>query len=166
MGRPDIINLTDSNIAPPTPEDIQEYASRMVQILDRGHLVDRFEISSAPKEVYYEWHRENDPVIHARLTAKGFVPDDTLARNSDFIHTDGAGNPRIGDVRCYSIPKWKKELLDRIENESSARNLDPRRQKEDFLNNLNNDGGFSMSAAQIQDEKLTGDALKTSLLEG
>jgi hypothetical protein len=167
MARPssEVINLTDSNIAPPTQDEYQQYAARMVQILDRGHTIDRFNIKDAPAGVHYEWHRANDPIIHARLTAKGFVADDKLAASSEFIHTDGAGNPRIGDVRCYSIAKWKHELLEKIEAEASNRNLDPRKQKTDFLSNLESAGGFSLSAMEVEDSKLVGDALKTTLLE-
>lgn len=140
--RPIDINLTNSSLPAPTPAELEEYAQRMIQVLDRGHIIDRFRVEGAPADIHYEWHKD-DPLTHARLTAKGFVPDDELAATSNFVHTDGAGNPRIADVRLYKIHKAKYDILQRIEEERVLRTQDPRRADRDFMESLRKEGGFS-----------------------
>lgn len=153
--RPVDINLTNSNIPAPTPEEIQEYAVRMIQVLDRGHIIDRFEVKDAPPGIHYEWHKD-DPLTHARLTAKGFIPDDELAAKSNFVHTDGAGNPRIADVRLYVIPEWKHKILESIAEEKAARAADPRRADRDFMEALKLEGGFDEIVSESSVEQVKG----------
>lgn len=161
MSRPDAINLTRSNIVSDTPTgpskaEVEAYAHRMVQVLSRGSIVDKFKVK-APNGTHYEWHPDNAST-HARLTSKGFIADDDLGRTSEFIHTDGSGNPRIADTRCYSIPKWQHDIIQRIEAENSARSLDPRRATRDFLKTLNLEGGFEGDSTfgESSDQKVTG----------
>ncbi len=165
MGRPDAINLSNSNeVNPPTSDEYKDYLARMVQVLDRGHVIDRFRVPDAAPGVHYEWHKD-DPYTHARLTQKGFVIDDDLAKTSGFVHTDGAGNARIADVRCYSIPKWKHEVLQKIEEEAVKRAQDPRRADRDFLTALEAEGGYSEKIAETSDSSISGLELATSLKE-
>lgn len=153
--RPVDINLSSTNAAPPSPAEIEDYATRMIQVLDRGHIIDRFAVADAPAGIHYEWHKD-DPLTHARLTAKGFVPDDELAAKSNFVHTDGAGNPRIADVRLYVIPEWKHKILEKIESEKAARAADPRRADKDFMATLRNEGGFDEVVAESSDQNVKG----------
>jgi hypothetical protein len=141
MSRPVDINLTNSSIPAPSSTELEEFAQRMIQVLDRGHIIDRFKVEGAPTDIHYEWHKD-DPLTHARLTAKGFVTDDDLAKRSGFVHTDGAGNPRIADVRLYKIHKSKYDILQKIEEERVRRVQDPRRADKDFMQTLRNEGGF------------------------
>jgi hypothetical protein len=149
------INLTDSNVRPPSREEYDDYASRMIQVLDRSHTIDRFQVADAPPGIHYEWHKD-DPLTHARLTAKGFIPDDELAASSKFVHTDGAGNPRIADVRLYTIPKWKHEVLEKISEEKAARAADPRRADKDFMAAIRNEGGYDEVTADSSVENVKG----------
>jgi hypothetical protein len=154
MSRPVDINLTSSNAAPPTPTEIEEFATRMIQVLDRGHIIDRFHVSDLPAGTHIEWHKD-DPVTHARLTAKGFVVDDALAKRSSFIHTDGTGSPRIADVRLYSIPKWKHEILEKIETEKGLRAQDPRRADRDFMSSIQGTSGLNSTISETTDNQVS-----------
>lgn len=162
MSRPDAINLTNSNIvsdAPqegPTKEMVEAYAHRMIQVLSRGSIIDKFQVKAGPG-IYHEWHPDNAST-HARLVSKGFVADDDLGRTSGFIHTDGSGNPRIADTRCYSIPKWKHDIIQKIEAESSARTLDPRRASNDFMSAINLAGGYEAESSfgESTEQKVSG----------
>ena len=164
MSRPDAINLTSSNIPAPTSAELEAYAQRMVQVLDRGHIIDRFAIQDAPQDMHYEWHKD-DPLTHARLSAKGFSTDDELAKKSGFVHTDGSGNPRIADVRLYSIHKSKHAILQKIEEENVKRSQDPRRADKDFMEAIRTEGGFSEVNAGSSAQKIDGLTLTTSLKE-
>lgn len=156
MSRPVDINLTNSNVLPePTNEELQQYAQRMINVLDRGHIIDRFAVHDAPDHIHYEWHKD-DPLTHARLTAKGFIPGDELAASSKFVHTDGAGNPRIADVRLYMIHKKKYEVLQAVEAEKVKRASDPRRADRDFMQTLRAEGGFDEIVANSSDESIRG----------
>lgn len=159
------IDLRSLNInLPVSKAEIEEYANRMIQVLDRGHFIDKFEIADADANIHYEWHKADDPMVHARLSRKGFKPDDELARTSGFINTDGAGNPRILDTRCYSIPKWKKAILDKIETENAARAADPNRGNSDFLGNIVNEGLESIGTEGIStSRKVGGEELAATL---
>jgi hypothetical protein len=148
------INLSNTNLRP-SREEYEEYASRMIQVLDRGHTIDRFQVADAPEGIHYEWHKD-DPLTHARLTAKGFIPDDDLAAKSNFVHTDGAGNPRIADVRLYVIPKWKHTVLEQIAEEKAARAADPRRADQDFMTALQGVGGYDEVVATSSTENVKG----------
>ena len=151
------IDLRNLNIELPiSREEVEEYANRMVQVLDRGHFIDKFEIEGADANIHYEWHKADSPMVHARLSQKGFKVDDELARKSGFINTDGSGNPRILDVRCYSIPKWKKVILDKIENENSIRSSDPNRGNADFLGNIVNEGLQSIGSEGLSTSRRVG----------
>lgn len=161
--RPDAINLTNTNNPPQEDEDLEAYAQRMIQVLDRGFMIDRFKVSDCPDNIHYEWHKD-DPGTHARLTAKGFVPNDELAKKSDFVHTDGAGNPRIADVRLYTISKAKYEILQKIENEHTKRAQDPRRQDEDFLESLKSEiGSLDYKESGSSAERISGTQLQARL---
>lgn len=155
MSRPVDINLTNSNIPDPTPEELEQFAARAIQVLDRSHIIDRFRVEGAPENIHYEWHKD-DPLTHARLTAKGFVTDDDLAKKSGFVHTDGAGNPRIADVRLYKIHKAKYEILQRVEEERVKRAQDPRRVERDFLDTLKSEGGFDKTITESSVEAVKG----------
>lgn len=162
MSRPDALNLTNSNIVSDTPQSIptkemiETYAHRMVQVLSRGSIVDKFEVKAGPG-VHYEWHPDNAS-SHARLLSKGFIADDDLGKTSGFIHTDGSGNPRIADTRCYSIPTWKYDIIQKIEAENSARMLDPRRASRDFMSAINLDGGYESESSfgEVTEQKVSG----------
>jgi hypothetical protein len=137
MSRPDAIHvkgLSDTEKAP-TQEEISEYLSQQISVLDRHSISARFHVPNAPGDIHYEWHNDN-PDTHHRLVSKGFVTDDELAKTSMFVHTDGAGNPRIGDTRLYKIPKWKYEALQAIETEKVREKQDPRRANEDLHTRL------------------------------
>jgi len=156
MSRPVDINLTNSSSMPePTDDELKKFASRMISVLDRGHVIDRFKVGGAPDDIHYEWHKD-DPLTHARLTSKGFITDDALAKSSNFVHTDGAGNPRIADVRLYKIHKKNYEVLQAIELEQSRRAQDPRRAGQDFMNTLKNEGGFKWAKDETEDSQITG----------
>lgn len=152
--RPVDINLTSTNAPTQEDETLEQYAARMIQVLDRGHVIDRFKVD-APPGTHVEWHKD-DPFTHARLTAKGFVPDDELAARSGFVHTDGAGNPRIADVRLYKLPKAKYEILQKIEEERVKRAQDPRRADRDFMETLRQEGGFDEVVANSSTEQVKG----------
>lgn len=160
MSRPVDINLTNSSIPAPSSKEVEEYASRMIQVLDRAHTIDRFQVPDLPPGTHIEWHRD-DPLTHARLTAKGFVPDDDLAKSSRFVHTDGAGNPRIADVRLYKIPKWKHEILEKIEHEKGLRAQDPRRADRDFLSAVKGTDGLTTTISETTDNQVTFTAVST-----
>jgi len=153
--RPVDINLTNSNSTSQNEETLEQYAARMIQVLDRAHIIDRFQVKDAPGHLHYEWHKD-DPVTHARLTAKGFVPNDELAKTSGFVHTDGAGNPRIADVRLYTLPKEKYQILQKIEEERVRRAQDPRRADQDFMSAIKNEGGFSEVVGNSTVEEVKG----------
>jgi len=158
--RPDAINLTPTNNPVEQDEDLEAYAARMIQVLDRGFTVDKFKIKNAPPGIHYEWHKD-DPGTHARLTAKGFIVNDELAKGSDFVHTDGAGNPRIADVRCYSISKAKYEILQAIESEHVKRTHDPRRADLDFMSAVKQElGDVGSTTLESSVEKISGTQLQ------
>jgi hypothetical protein len=114
----------------PKEEEMESYIKRVVAVLDRGGA-NKFYIPNVPNHLHYEWHPD-DPVTHNRLIELGFVPNDELAKQSAFIHMDGNGNPRIGDVRLYTISKERKAIIDRVYAEKSARNADPRKRSQSF----------------------------------
>lgn len=131
MSRPDAITVKGLNEKAPTQEEISEYLSQQISVLDRHSISARFHIENAPSDLHYEWHPDNADTHH-RLVSKGFVPNDELAKSSMFVHTDGAGNPRIGDTRLYTIARWKHDALQAIEAEKVRERQDPRRANEDL----------------------------------
>ncbi len=135
----DIDISTTSNV--PTPQEIEQYINRRVELLERGVVIDKFHIEGADPTKHYEWHKD-DAVTYSRLQAQGFTIDDELAATSKFATKDGAGNPKIMDTRCYSIPRWKKLANDRAEAIRRENQEKPRAINKEFEMKLASDPEF------------------------
>ena len=46
MSRPDALNLTATNKPVSEDEDLEAYSRRMIQVLDRGFILDRFAVKT------------------------------------------------------------------------------------------------------------------------
>jgi hypothetical protein len=88
----------------------REYASRAIQVLDRGLVNARLNVD-LPNDTHGEWVA-NDPESIYRYKALGFEIDETHAAGNS-LHSDATGKAIIGDVIFMTIPKWKKEVLDK-----------------------------------------------------
>lgn len=157
MSREEVINLTDTNDLKSVigdDKELAEYAQRQIQVLDR--VASRFTIDAAGKDIHYEWHPD-DPETHARLLSQGFICDDALGKKSNYAHVDGAGVPRNADVRCYSIPKRKYDVLQQIRHEQSQRRNDPRRATEDFKEKIL---GSKLPGLEVEQSESTGRKIK------
>lgn len=135
------INLRNTNEVPSNvpPAELQEYLKHLqVHILDRGGAHDRFELKAESISegeldgLHYEWHPLNAWSL-SRLSNLGFTQNDALAeKGAQFINRDGTGRPMIADTYLWTIPKWKKQLIDRFEAEKALAKEDPRRASKDF----------------------------------
>jgi hypothetical protein len=147
------INLSKTSApAPQNDPEVEAHIRRRVSVLNRS--VSRFEIPNAPSDIHYEWHPD-DPETYARLSEKGFITNDDLAKKSRFTQTDGTGSPRIGDVRLYTIPKKLHEANQRIEAEQSRRNMDPRLQQKQMAEELLSQGVAGLEPVNTQIDKAT-----------
>lgn len=130
------INLSKTNAKiEPKQEEIEAYNRTLAAVYDRGFTSARFLVGDAPAGMHYEWHPD-DAETHYRLTQLGFVPDDSLAKKSNFVHTDGAGNPRIADVRLYTIPEWKKQMIDKAVEAQRVAKRNPQRAETELANQI------------------------------
>jgi hypothetical protein len=89
----------------------REFAERSVQILDRGLLNSRLDVQGVPDDIHGEWI-SNDTESIFRAKSLGFEIDETYAVGSA-MHSDGTGKPIVGDAIFVTMPKWKKEIIDK-----------------------------------------------------
>lgn len=166
MSRTEILNTTGSNVLSSaiSDEELEQYAIRQVQILDR--VSSRFKIEGAPEHIHYEWH-PLDPDTHVRLLGKGFQRDDELGKRSSYLNTDGTGSPMIGDVVCYSIDKRKYEVLQKIELKAAQKRNDPQRAIDQFEANINSAGiaGLEIGESHTASGKVTQAEIQNILKE-
>jgi hypothetical protein len=88
-----------------------ETQPRLVDILDRGIVVDRLKVL-LPEDVHGEWV-PNDKMEIARYEALGFVIDTVYAPKRS-LHSDGTGKAIVGDTVFMICHKSVRDTIDRM----------------------------------------------------
>lgn len=118
--RPIDINLTKStktNVA--QTESVSEIRARVARVLERGLLVDRFQVD-LPADVHGEWVPD-DPVEIQRKMLLGFEIDTQYATNRS-LNDKGDGKAVVGDVIHMTCPKIIYEAICDHRREQYRRN--------------------------------------------
>lgn len=111
-----ILNLTSSTA--PTEEMKKAFKAQLAGVVTRGFVVDRLNVP-LPPDVYGEWIHD-DPVALTEAKILGFEIDKEFAAKHN-LHSDGAGNAKIGDTIFMTIPKWKKDIIEQAKLEQYHR---------------------------------------------
>lgn len=103
--------------------------ARLARVLERGFVHDRL-IVSLPSHLVGEWVRKDQMSI-ARKQALGFRIDDEYATQRS-LHSDGEGNPVVGDVIFMVTERENFELFEEIRRDQFRRmNTRPKQQREE-----------------------------------
>lgn len=114
--KPDIdlrTNTTQPLHSDLTPSDTErkEFRARVAQVGSRGIMASRINVD-LPAELHGEWVDRMDIGRIHEYELMGFKIDTEHAAQNK-LHSDGTGAPIIGDTIFMTIPRWKKEELDR-----------------------------------------------------
>jgi len=102
----------------PTEELRKEFRAKAARVVSRSFLIDRLNVE-LPSDVYGEWVADN-PVSIAEAQALGFEIDKDYATKNK-LHSNAAGEAKVGDVIFMTMPKWMKEELDIVKKEEYER---------------------------------------------
>ena len=100
-------NFTKSTL--PTEELRKEFRAKMAGVVSRGWTLDRLTVQ-LPDDKYGEWISD-DPVAIAEAQSLGFEIDKEYATKNK-LHSNAAGEAKVGDVVFMTMPKWMKEEID------------------------------------------------------
>lgn len=112
-----VINLT-KKAAPVDDLKKKEFKARIARVVTRGYIIDRLNVQ-LPEDVHGEWISD-DPVAIAEAQALGFEIDKTYAVKNA-LHSNAAGEAKVGDVIFMTMPKWQKEIIDEAKLEERQR---------------------------------------------
>lgn len=96
----------------------KEFKAKVAGVASRGFMIDRTSVP-LPPDVYGEWVAD-DEVSIAQARALGFEIDKEYATKHK-LHTNAAGEAKIGDVVFMTIPRYQKEVLDELAEEERAK---------------------------------------------
>ncbi len=102
----------------PTEELRKEFRAKAARVVTRSFLIDRLNVE-LPQDVYGEWVADN-PVSIAEAQAMGFEIDKDYATKNK-LHSNAAGEAKVGDVVFMTMPKWMKEELDILKKQEYDR---------------------------------------------
>lgn len=102
----------------PTEELRKEFRAKAAKVVTRSFLIDRLNVE-LPQDVYGEWVADN-PVSIAEAQALGFEIDKDYATKNK-LHSNAAGEAKVGDVIFMTMPKWMKEELDILKKQEYDR---------------------------------------------
>lgn len=102
----------------PTEELRKEFRAKAARVVTRSFLIDRLNVN-LPDDVHGEWVADN-PVSIAEAQALGFEIDKEHATKNK-LHSNAAGEAKVGDVVFMTMPKWMKEELDILKKQEYDR---------------------------------------------
>jgi hypothetical protein len=141
----------------PTPEEIQQFKARMVEVLDRGsYMQSRFHAAKAGH--HCEWVPDVAEEID-RKKALGFDFENVVGDN---LNGDG-GIRKIGDSVLMSIPDWKYDIIrDERHRKFMAINAPGKvtREEAEFKRNVNRDAEILPTFNESQTHSVKGSDLK------
>jgi hypothetical protein len=109
-------------------ESESEYEARIAQVLERGIVLDRLRVD-LPDDQYGEWIKD-DPASIKEAELLGFKIDREFAPKRS-IHDDGTGVARMGDAIYMTIPKSRKQIIDRVKLKRRKERHNPAQQGEE-----------------------------------
>ncbi len=141
--KPDIDMRTDTtqplHNLNPTPQERAEYRARMVQVGTRGVVSERVNVE-LPPELHGEWVNNTDVIKIHEYEQMGFRIDTEYAVKNK-LHSNGTGQPIIGDTVFMTIPRWMKQELELKQRIAMERNNPSRNsENQDLQAGLGNDG--------------------------
>ena len=96
----------------------KEFKAKVAGVASRGFMIDRLSVQ-LPADMYGEWVPD-DEVSIAGARALGFEIDKEFATRNK-LHTNAAGEAKIGDAVFMTIPRYQKEVLDELAEEERIR---------------------------------------------
>jgi len=90
--------------------------ARLAQVLDRGFVGTRLEVTNLPENVKGQWFH-NDPVEILRAESLGFEVDTQYAPSKHDLHGAKDGKAVVGDLIFMITSSENMELLDEIAKE-------------------------------------------------
>lgn len=111
------LNLT-AKASPVEDLKRKEFKAKIARVVTRGYIVDRLNVE-LPPDVHGEWISD-DPVAIAEAAALGFEIDKTYAVKNA-LHSNAAGEAKVGDVVFMTIPKWQKDIIEEAKKEERDR---------------------------------------------
>lgn len=94
----------------PTPEEIQAFKRRQVEIADRSFLNDRLNVN-LPEGLHGEWVGRDD-FSQYQAQSKGFIDGTEYLGQFNKLYETSDGKSAVGDVTFMVIPKWKQEAYE------------------------------------------------------
>ncbi len=146
MEERDVLTITKDgevkDAGPITAEETpQEYEAKLVEVLSRDLLSDRLNVP-LPEDMHGEWVL-NDPVNINSKKLIGFEIDTKYAVK-DALHSDGSGQPIVGDTIFMVIPKWKHNIFKKVQkkryDEHHGVRTGKSSEEKEFLDKTNNNG--------------------------
>lgn len=96
----------------------KEFKAKVAGVASRGFMIDRLSVP-LPADVHGEWIPD-DEVSIAGARALGFEIDKEYATKHK-LHSNAAGEAKIGDAVFMTIPKYQKEVLDELAEEERVK---------------------------------------------
>lgn len=91
------------------PETRSERIARKAIVLSRGIGNTRLTPSNLPPDMTFQW-MPDDPNETARMELLGFVDGSEYIDDAKATHKSATGIKKVGDVRCWVIPKEEQEI--------------------------------------------------------
>lgn len=105
------------DVSPEEALSRSEKKAKIAQLLRRGLVNSRLEVSDGDPNKYYCWVREHDPDIE-RMHTLGFEIETEAGKGT---HGAGDNRRRIGDVILMSTSKDNYEIIQEVRSEQKAR---------------------------------------------
>jgi len=107
------------DVSPEEAMSRSEKKAKIAQLLRRGLVNSRLEVTDGDPSKYYCWVREHDPDIE-RMHSLGFEIE-TEAGAKAGVHGAGDNRRRIGDVILMSTSKENYEIIQEVRQEQKAK---------------------------------------------